>query len=90
MPSSLSRRLSASDAAFLYLERSNTPLHIGSLGIYEGRIPFERFVDHIYSRLPNIPRYRQRVAEVPFALAHPTWEDDPDFDITTALPLVQH
>lgn len=87
MPSSLSRRLSASDAAFLYLERSNTPLHIGSLGIYEGRIPFERFVDHIYSRLPNIPRYRQRVAEVPFALAHPTWEDDPGFDITNHIRL---
>ncbi len=81
MPSKLARRLTANDAAFLYLERPNAPLHIGSLGVYEGRIPFERFVSHIESRLPLIPRYRQRAVFVPLSLAHPTWEDDPDFDI---------
>jgi WS/DGAT/MGAT family acyltransferase len=81
MSTTLSRRLTASDAAFLYLERPNAPLHIGSIGIYEGQVPFDRFVDHIESRLPLIPRYRQRIAPVPFSLAHPTWEDDPEFDI---------
>jgi WS/DGAT/MGAT family acyltransferase len=81
MSSKLSRRLSSSDAAFLYFERPNAPLHVGSLGIYEGRIPFERFSCHIESRLPLIPRYRQRIVQVPFNLAHPTWEDDPDFGI---------
>ncbi|MCH8995147.1 MAG: wax ester/triacylglycerol synthase family O-acyltransferase, partial [Chloroflexi bacterium] len=67
--------------SFLYTERPYAPLHIGSLGIYEGQIPFDRFVEHIDSRLPNIPRYRQRLAFVPWAIAHPTWEDDPQFDI---------
>ncbi len=81
MPTHLTRRLSAQDAAFLYLERPSAPLHIGSLGIYEGTIPFDRFVSHIDSRIPLIPRYRQRVAFVPFSLAHPTWEDDPGFDV---------
>ncbi|OGO49680.1 MAG: hypothetical protein A2148_00470 [Chloroflexi bacterium RBG_16_68_14] len=81
MPGRLARRLSAPDAAFLYLERPNAPLHIGSLGIYEGGIPFDRFVAHIDSRLPLIPRYRQRAVFVPLSLAHPTWEDDPDFDV---------
>lgn len=81
MPNHLARRLSSTDAAFLYLERPNAPLHIGSLGIYEGRLPYEEVVEHIYARLPNIPRYRQRLAFVPFNLLHPTWEDDPDFDI---------
>jgi diacylglycerol O-acyltransferase len=28
-----------------------------------------------------VPRYRQRVAEVPGHLANPVWVDDPDFDI---------
>ena len=28
-----------------------------------------------------MPRYRQRVAEVPGHLANPVWVDDPDFDI---------
>ena len=74
-------RLSAQDASFLYWERANAPLHIGSLGIYEGRIPFERFVTQLDSRMPLLPRYRQRVVAVPFNLAQPTWEDDPDFRI---------
>ena len=30
---------------------------------------------------PLVPRYRQRVAEVPGHLANPVWVDDPDFDI---------
>jgi WS/DGAT/MGAT family acyltransferase len=81
MASQLNHRLSAHDAGFLYLERRAAPLHIGSLGTYEGTISFDRFVEHIDSRLPSIPRYRQRLCFVPFSLAHPTWEDDPEFDI---------
>ena len=81
MSNALVHRLTAQDASFLYIERPSAPLHIGSLGIYEGQMPFDRFVEHIDSRLPNIPRYRQRLAFVPWAMAHPTWEDDPDFNI---------
>ncbi|MCH7811030.1 MAG: wax ester/triacylglycerol synthase family O-acyltransferase [Chloroflexi bacterium] len=81
MAGKLSRRLSAQDAAFLYFEKPQAPLHIGSLGVYEGRIPFERFVDQIASRMPMIPRYRQRVTFVPFSLELPTWDDDPAFDV---------
>ena len=81
MPGKLTRRMTATDAAFLYFERPHAPLHIGSLGIYQGQIPFDRFVAHIDSRMPLIPRYRQRAVFVPFSLAHPTWEDDPGFGI---------
>jgi diacylglycerol O-acyltransferase len=81
MPGKLTRRLTASDAAFLYLERPNAPLHIGSLAVYEGKIPIEAFQEQIHARMPLIPRYRQRVSFVPFSLAHPTWEDDPNFDV---------
>lgn len=81
MTQHLGARLTYQDAAFLYFERRNAPLHIGSLGIYRGRIPFEQFVAHIDSRLPLIPRYRQRLIVPPFSLAHPSWQDDPDFDI---------
>ena len=82
MASKLSRRLSAQDAAFLYYERKTAPLHIGSLGVYEGSIPFDRFHAHVESRMPNIPRYRQRLAFVPLSIAHPTWEDDADFSVS--------
>ncbi len=81
MTHELTHRMTAQDAAFLYLERSHAPLHIGMLGVYEGQIPFPRFVEHIDSRMPTIPRYRQRALFVPFGIAHPTWEDDPDFDV---------
>ncbi len=81
MPSELNHRMTAQDAAFLYFERPHAPLHIGSLGVYEGQVPYQRFVDHIDSRMPTIPRYRQRAHFVPFGLAHPTWEDDPDFTV---------
>jgi WS/DGAT/MGAT family acyltransferase len=81
MPGTLNHRLSATDASFLYFERHNAPLHIGSLAVYEGQISYETFVSHLNSRMPLIPRYRQRVAMVPGNLHHPTWEDDPDFTI---------
>src|SRR5258708_20081731 len=29
-----------------------------------------------------VPRYRQRIQEVPLALGHPVWVDDPDFDLS--------
>ena len=75
------RRLSVQDSAFIYFERDESPLNVGSVGIYEGRIPFQRLVDHLKGRIRLIPRYRQRLMFVPFNIAFPTWEDDPDFDI---------
>ena len=77
----LSPRMTADDAAFLYLERKEMPLHIGSVSVFEGRLPFERFVQQIDSKLHLIPRYRQRVIPAPFNIGHPSWEDDPHFDI---------
>jgi WS/DGAT/MGAT family acyltransferase len=35
----------------------------------------------VEARLPLVPRYRQRVAEIPGHLANPVWVDDPEFDI---------
>jgi diacylglycerol O-acyltransferase / wax synthase len=75
-------RLSAEDAVFLYTETPDTPLHIGSVSIFDGPMPFEACRDYVASRLPLIPRYRQRVVTPPFHFGHPTWEPDPDFDIS--------
>jgi len=54
-------RLTAEDAVFLYTETKETPLHIGSVSIFDGPIPFKACVEYIASRLPLIPRYRQRI-----------------------------
>ncbi len=80
-PAKLAHRLSTQDASFLYGESRNGPLHIGSLAIFEGEIRLEQMARHVELRLHLIPRYRQRLAFVPLNLAHPTWEDDPNFTI---------
>lgn len=73
--------LSAVDAGFLYLERKEIPLHMAIVAIFDGPIPFERFVSDVNSKLPRIPRYRQVVRMPPYSVGYPTWEEDPDFDI---------
>src|SRR6476646_1524245 len=74
-------RLSPVDAAFLYLERKEIPLHIASVGIFDGPIPFDEFAATIEAKLDLIPRYRQIAVAPPLNLGHPVWEDDPHFDI---------
>lgn len=81
MSGSLPRRLSHADAVFLNFDRDQFPYNVGSVGVYEGVIPFETYRGHVERRLDLIPRYRQRLVPVPFDLAQPGWHDDPDFDI---------
>jgi len=76
-----SDRLPSEDAAFLYLESQEMPLHIGSVMILEGEFSLEAYTRFVAAKLPLIPRYRQRVVFPPLHLGHPTWEDDPEFDI---------
>ena len=73
--------LSPADAAFLYLERKEIPLHIASVSIFESAIPFKEFVASIRSKLHLVPRYRQIAVTPAWNLGLPTWEDDPRFDI---------
>ncbi|HEX2909559.1 MAG TPA: wax ester/triacylglycerol synthase family O-acyltransferase [Chloroflexia bacterium] len=77
----LKHRLSSLDAEFLYLEKKEAPLHVGSTVIVDGEIAFEDFKQLISSKLPLLPRYRQKVVPAPFSVGHPTWENDPNFDI---------
>jgi diacylglycerol O-acyltransferase len=77
----LPRRLNGIDAAFLYLERKEIPLHIAGVCLFEDAIPFEEFVGAIDSKLHLIPRYRQIVVDPPLHVGYPTWQDDASFDI---------
>lgn len=87
-PANLSRRMSAEDAWFLYFETPEAPLHIGSVGIYEGTIPFEQMYASMDARMHLIPRYRQRAVIPPLFAGHPTWEDDPEFSLDRHLKLL--
>lgn len=75
------RRLSAQDASFLYFEKKESPLHIGSIAVFEGPVDYERFVENLGAKMHLIPRYQQCVVPAPLNISHPTWEWDPDFDI---------
>jgi WS/DGAT/MGAT family acyltransferase len=80
--SELNRRMSALDAAFLYLERPNTLLHVGGIYTFGETICLDELIADVERRLGLIPRYTQLAVTVPFNLGHPTWESAPDFDIT--------
>ena len=77
----LSHRLSTLDATFLYVERPHAPMHIGSVNVYEGYLSREDVIETLAARMHLLPRYRQRVVFAPFGIAHPCWEDDPQFDV---------
>ncbi len=85
----LSRRMSAEDAWFLYFEKPDAPLHIGSVGIFEGQVPFDKLCASMDARMHTIPRYRQRAVIPPFYAGHPTWEDDPNFHVDRHLRAVE-
>lgn len=78
-------RLSALDASFLYLEQLTTPMHIGGLAVFRRPrqgLDFDQLVELIEHRLALVPRYRQKIKQVPGRLARPVWVDDADFDIS--------
>src|SRR6266511_3971227 len=86
-------RLTALDSTFLHLERtSGVHMHVASCMVFEGEIPaYEDFLQAIEARLHLVPRYRQRLAMVPYGQGRPVWVDDPHFNARfhlrhTALP----
>ena len=81
MSSTLNRRLTSMDASFLYFEKPEAPMHIGSVSVFEGEIPFEDFVSNVQSKIHLLPRYQQKITPDPFGLGHPTWEFDTNFEI---------
>lgn len=73
--------LSGADAAFLYLERKEIPLHIAAVTVFDGPIPFDEFVAGIESKLHLIPRYLQIAAPPALNVGYPVWHYDEKFDI---------
>jgi WS/DGAT/MGAT family acyltransferase len=78
-------RMTTRDAGFLYLERPHAPLHIGCVAVLDGPLTLRRLAERIEARLPRLRRYAQRALPVPFELAHPSWEEDPAFDVRNHL-----
>jgi len=81
-------RLTFLDSSFLLMETPTSPMHIaacatfeaGSLQTADDGIDIDRIRSYIASRLPFIPRYRQRLADTPIG-NNPIWVDDEYFNI---------
>jgi diacylglycerol O-acyltransferase / wax synthase len=87
-----SDRLTGLDASFLHLEDAVSHMHVAGVMIFEGSPPpYDELLTAIERRLGLVPRYRQRLAFVPFAQGRPKWVDDPHLNLryhvrSTALP----
>ena len=96
MASQTYERLTALDNSFLMLERPNAYMHVASTMIYDAAsaegmpTDAESIKQLTAARLFQIPRYRQKLAWIPFQ-RRAVWVDDEQFNIDyhirhTALP----
>lgn len=77
-------QLSGLDAAFVYLDARNAPMHVGGVHIYQpaaGKFDFDAFREHIAACLDSSPIFRRRLVQVPLRLGRPFWVEDPNFDL---------
>lgn len=81
-------RLSAHDASFLYGETASGAMHAVAIIELAGAPTYEELYTYYAERIHLVPRFRQKLAYVPFSVAHPKWVDDPDFDL--AHHIIQH
>ena len=78
--------LSSTDAAFLHLETPETPMHVGSLMLFE--LPagyqgdyYEDVKAMVAERRHLGSLFNRKLAQMPFDLADPVWIEDDDIDL---------
>lgn len=79
-------RISAGDAAFVYMENRVVRMHVtGLLLLDPTTMPdgysFDAFRTYLQGRLDRISMFRRRLLRDPLGIDHPVWVDDPDFDL---------
>jgi len=77
--------MSPLDATFLFAEDRNRAMTVGGVMTFAppdgADVDMDAFAALIGRRLSLVPRYRQKVREVPGHLGLPVWVDDPAFDL---------
>ena len=79
------QRLTPLEVSLLALDTAHTPGHVGTVDIFDAGddgFDYERLIALIRERIAFVPRYRQRVRDIPARLAGPVWADDENFDLT--------
>jgi WS/DGAT/MGAT family acyltransferase len=81
------RQLTSLDAQFLALESARQTGHVGGLAILDpstapgGKFDGADIQRLLEERLPALPPFRWKLAEVPLGIDFPYWVEDPDFDL---------
>jgi len=81
------RQLQGMDASFVAMESHNSPMHIGSILIYNpetapgGFVRFKDILTFLGSRMQLSRTMRQKLVRVPFDLDYPYWVEDEEFDL---------
>src|SRR3954464_11635633 len=75
-------RLTGLDAAFLDLESGGAHMHVAGILVFAGEPPaYDDLLGAIERRLHRVPRYRQKLAFVPYGRGRPEWVDAPHFTL---------
>lgn len=83
------QQITGNDATFLYAESPTSPMHVATLIIVEGSLVYDDFKEMIASKLHLVPKFRQRLLNVPMNLDYPYWVDDPNFELDLHLNRVK-
>ncbi len=81
------RQLTSLDMQFLALESRTQVGHVGGLAILDastapgGELGCPEIRELLRERLPLLPPFRWRLAEVPLGLDYPYWVEDEEFDL---------
>jgi len=81
------KQMQGLDTVFVAMERPASPLHIGSVFIYDpstapgGFVRFKDILSFIEDRLHMCDTLRQKMVKVPFGLDYPYWVQDSSFDL---------
>ena len=82
------QQLSPLDASFVFMESPSTPMHIGSLALYDAAdsplapLNEQKILGFFADRLTQWPNTRQRLVKVPLDADYPYWIEDRDFDLS--------
>ena len=75
------------DAAFVAMESSAAPVHIGSLYLYDPStapgqfVRFKDIIEFFRERMQYSKTLRQKLVKVPFGIDYPYWVRDANFDL---------
>lgn len=80
-------QLQGLDTSFVALETPRSPMHIGSILLYDpatapgGAVGYDQILDFVGRRLQLSKTVRRRLVKVPMNLDYPYWIEDEDFEL---------